>query len=140
MANNKQQTAVDIKEELKSILGADAFSLGNMQVSERVTKLVKAVKYMDTQLQMLDRWIEDEQGKEHIIQARQTVKNILNETQGQQMISFIKTYIKYVLFHKWNKLSKESFDLLDNNWKNKPTKGLNLWLYNKIKKINGYNK
>jgi hypothetical protein len=82
MANNKQQTAVDIKEELKSILGADAFSLGNMQVSERVTKLVKAVKYMDTQLQMLDRWIEDEQGKEHIIQVRQTVKNILNETQG----------------------------------------------------------
>ena len=140
MANNKQQTAVDIKEELKSILGADAFSLGNMQVSERVTKLVKAVKYMDTQLQMLDRWIEDEQGKEHIIQVRQTVKNILNETRGQQMISFIKTYIKYVLFHKWNKLSKESFDLLDNNWKNKPTKGLNLWLYNKIKKINGYNK
>jgi len=56
------------------------------------------------------------------------------------MISFIKTYIKYVLFHKWNKLSKESFDLLDNNWQNKPTKGLNLWLYNKIKKINGYNK
>jgi hypothetical protein len=82
MANNKHQTAVDIKEELKSILGADAFSLGNMQVSERVTKLVKAVKYMDTQLQMLDRWIEDEQGKEHIIQVRQTVKNILNETQG----------------------------------------------------------
>jgi hypothetical protein len=82
MANNKQQTAVDIKEELKSILGSDAFSLGNMQVSERVTKLVKAVKYMDAQLQMLDRWIEDEQGKEHIIQARQTVKNILNETRG----------------------------------------------------------
>ncbi len=82
MANNKHQTAVDIKEELKSILGADAFSLGNMQVSERVTKLVKAVKYMDTQLQMLDRWIEDEQGKEHIIQVRQTVKNILNETRG----------------------------------------------------------
>jgi hypothetical protein len=46
MASNKQQTAVDIKEELKSILGSDAFSLGNMQVSERVTKLVKAVKYM----------------------------------------------------------------------------------------------
>jgi hypothetical protein len=37
---------------------------------------------MDTQLQMLDRWIEDEQGKEHIIQVRQTVKNILNETRG----------------------------------------------------------
>jgi hypothetical protein len=74
---SRQQTAVDIKQELKNILGDDAFSIGNMQVSERVSQLVKAVYYMDIQIKMLDRWIEDEQGKNHIEQVRQSVKNIL---------------------------------------------------------------
>jgi GH24 family phage-related lysozyme (muramidase) len=82
MSNNKQQTAVDIKQELKTILGDNAFSCGTMKVSSTVSRLVKAVYYMDTQIKMLDRWIEDEQGKRHIEQVRQSVKNILNETYG----------------------------------------------------------
>lgn len=51
-------------------------------------------------------------------------------------MDFIKTYIKYVLFHRWNKLSEESINLLEQDWKNKPTKGIKLWLYKKIIKIN----
>jgi hypothetical protein len=80
MKNNKQQTSVEIKQELKTILGDDAFSIGNMQVSKRVTTLVKAVYYMDAQLKILERWIEDEQGIKHIEAVRQSVKNILSET------------------------------------------------------------
>ena len=53
------------------------------------------------------------------------------------MIDFINTYVKYILLHKWNMVSKESIDLLDKHWKKKPTKGVKLWLYNKIKTKNG---
>jgi hypothetical protein len=49
------------------------------------------------------------------------------------VIDFIKTYVKYILLHKWNKISKEGIDLLDEYWENKPTKGIKLWLYNKVK-------
>jgi len=50
------------------------------------------------------------------------------------MMDFIKTYIKYIVLHRWNIISKEGFDLLEEHWKNKPTKGIKLWLYNKLKK------
>jgi hypothetical protein len=30
--------------------------------------------------------------------------------------------------------------MLDEHWEYKPTKGINLWLYNKIKEINGGDK
>lgn len=53
------------------------------------------------------------------------------------MIDFLKTYVKYILLHRWNKVSKESIDLLDEHWKNKPTNGVKLWLYNKVKSKNG---
>jgi hypothetical protein len=53
------------------------------------------------------------------------------------MIDLIKTYFKYVLLHRWNKVGKQHFDWLDDHWQHKPTKGLRLWLYNKVKKING---
>lgn len=45
------------------------------------------------------------------------------------MIDFIKTYVKYVLFHKWNKVPKESIGLLEKHWNNKPNKGVKYWLY-----------
>jgi hypothetical protein len=83
MTNNKQQTSAEIKQELKTILGDDAFSLGDMQVSKRVTTLVKAVYYMDAQLKILERWIEDEQGIKHIEEVRQSVKNILSKTREE---------------------------------------------------------
>jgi hypothetical protein len=54
------------------------------------------------------------------------------------MIDFLITCIKYVIFYKWNRISKESIELLDIHWENKPTNGLKLWLYNKIKQINKY--
>lgn len=53
------------------------------------------------------------------------------------MIDFIKTYVKYILLHRWNKVSKQSIDLLEEHWKNKPTKGVKLWLFNKVKLKNG---
>ena len=52
------------------------------------------------------------------------------------MIDWIRTYIKFVLLHRWNKVSQEGFEMLDEHWEYKPTKGINLWLYNKIKEIN----
>lgn len=52
------------------------------------------------------------------------------------MIDFLKTYVKYILLHKWNKVPKESIDLLEEQWESKPTNGINLWLYSKIKYIN----
>jgi len=52
------------------------------------------------------------------------------------MIDFLKTYFKYILLHRWNKLSKESIDLLEEHWKNKPTNGVKLWLYSKVKSKN----
>lgn len=51
-------------------------------------------------------------------------------------MDFIKTYIKYVLLHRWNKLSEESINLIEQHWKNKPKNGMKLWLYKKIIKIN----
>jgi len=68
-----------IKDELKNILGEDAFSLGNMQVSDRVRKLVRAVSYLDAQIAMLKKWIEDDAGHDHIDQIQQNLKKILNE-------------------------------------------------------------
>jgi hypothetical protein len=49
------------------------------------------------------------------------------------MIDFLKAYVKYILLHRWNKVSNESFNLLEEHWKNKPTNGAKLWLYNKVK-------
>lgn len=54
------------------------------------------------------------------------------------MIDFIKTYIKYVVFHKWNRLSIESIEFLEKYWEHKPKSGIKFWLYRKIKKINGF--
>ena len=42
------------------------------------------------------------------------------------MIDFLKTYVKYILLHRWNKVPKESIDLLEEHWKNKPTNGVKL--------------
>lgn len=55
------------------------------------------------------------------------------------MLDFIGTYVKYILLHRYNKVSKESIELLDQHWKNKPTKGVKLWVYNKVRTINGHN-
>ena len=52
------------------------------------------------------------------------------------MIDFIKTYIKYFLLSRWNKISTEGLELLENHWKNKPTTGPNAWLYKQIKRKN----
>jgi hypothetical protein len=54
----------------------------------------------------------------------------------KHIIDIVKSYIKWVIFHKYNKIPKESFDFLDEHWDRKPKEGVKLWLYNKIKKIN----
>jgi hypothetical protein len=68
----------EIKEELKKILGDDAFSIGEMQVSERVKKLVKSVNYLVTQLKITGQWSDDEECKEHIKQVIVNVKEMLS--------------------------------------------------------------
>jgi hypothetical protein len=52
------------------------------------------------------------------------------------MIDWIRTYIKFVLLHKWNRVREDKLKMLDDHWQYKPTKGLRLWLYNKVKNIN----
>ncbi len=52
------------------------------------------------------------------------------------MLDFLKTYIKYILLHRWNKVPKEGVALLEKHWKNKPNSGIKLWLYNKVKSKN----
>lgn len=52
------------------------------------------------------------------------------------MKDFIKSYIKYVILHKWNRLDEKYFDLIEKNWGFLPENGLRGWLYRKIKKIN----
>lgn len=51
-------------------------------------------------------------------------------------VDLAKTFIKYVLFHYWNRVSKESIDLIENEWKGKPKSGAKLWMYNLVKFLN----
>jgi len=51
-------------------------------------------------------------------------------------VDLTKTFIKYVLFHQWNRVPKESIELLENQWKGKPKSGAKLWMYNLIKYLN----
>lgn len=51
-------------------------------------------------------------------------------------MDFLKTFVKYYLLSRWNKIPKEGFELLEKHWKNIPNGGLKLWLYNSIKKKN----
>ena len=53
------------------------------------------------------------------------------------IIDNIKTFFVFVILHKFNKVPKESLDILETNWYNKPRKGLSLWIYNTIKRLNG---
>lgn len=71
-----------IKEELKKILGEDAFSMGNMQVSERVQKLVWAVNYLVIQLNMVTNLVEEKDNlivKSHIEDVIDSVGGILSK-------------------------------------------------------------
>ena len=71
----------NVKDELKKILGDDAFSLGNMQVSERVQKLVKSVNYLVAQIEMTSNMIEDDENRKqvevHVNDVITKTKNIL---------------------------------------------------------------
>ena len=55
------------------------------------------------------------------------------------MIDIIKTYIKYVLLYRFNKVNKQAFDFLDKHFMNKKHSLLKVKLYNKIKKMNKNN-
>lgn len=49
----------------------------------------------------------------------------------------IKTYVIYVLLHRWNKISKESFDLIEEHWRpKKPLSKLQIKVLNKVKELN----
>lgn len=68
----------EIIEELKTILAEDAISMGEMQVSKRVQKLVKTVNYLVTQIKITGRWVEDEDGKDHIKKVIINAKEMLS--------------------------------------------------------------
>jgi hypothetical protein len=53
------------------------------------------------------------------------------------MIDLLMTFIKYVLLHKYNKINKDKLIFLDLHWIKKPNAGIRLWLYNKIRQLNG---
>lgn len=66
-----------MKEELIKILGEDAYSIGCMQVSENVKKLVKALYYLDGQLAVMGRDL-DKEGKDYIQEVLKTTKKMLS--------------------------------------------------------------
>lgn len=70
-----------IKDELKKILADDAYNSGDMQVSNRVSKLVKSVNYLVTQLNFTKDFVEPERKSEifeHIDKVISNVKQMLN--------------------------------------------------------------
>ena len=48
------------------------------------------------------------------------------------MIDLLKTYIRYVLLHRFHKISKEGICFIEKNFKKKPKKGIKKKLYDKI--------
>jgi len=55
----------------------------------------------------------------------------------QYIIDILKTYIKYILLHRWNKIDVWRLELLESYWGNRPTKGARRWLYDKVREKNG---
>lgn len=53
-------------------------------------------------------------------------------------MSTLKTIFKYILFHRWNKITEDKLDFLDKNWNKKPTKGFKKFIYDLVFNINGY--
>lgn len=53
------------------------------------------------------------------------------------MKDILKTILKYILFHRWNKITVENLKFLDENWNKKPTKGFKKFIYDLVFKING---
>jgi len=67
-----------IDENLKLILGEDAFDSIDMQVSESVKKLTKAVNYLVVQLCFLNDDITDQELKEYINNLLYQVNDIIS--------------------------------------------------------------
>lgn len=46
-----------------------------------------------------------------------------------------KTIIKFIILHRWNKISSDGIDII-NKWKNKPTKGIRKIVFDYVVKLN----
>jgi hypothetical protein len=66
----------EIKAALIEMLGKNAYN-NSMQVTTDTAKLIKCVDYLTIQLNMIKRWCDDE-GKRHIDDVINNIKNILN--------------------------------------------------------------
>ncbi len=56
------------------------------------------------------------------------------------MVGTIKSYIRFVLFHRWNKLEQKHFDFLTELYsKRAPLSKIENWVLFKIKRINNCN-
>ena len=82
----------NVKDELKKILGDDAFSLGNMQVSERVQKLVKSVNYLVAQIEMTSNMIEDDENRK---QVEVHVNDVIIKTKNRDTNKNYRKYIRH---------------------------------------------
>jgi hypothetical protein len=69
----------ELKEELIRILGENALSIGEMQVSKNVQKLAKAVNYLVLQLKMTANMSENEDIKDYAELIIKNTKDILSK-------------------------------------------------------------
>lgn len=66
-----------IKELLIEMLGSNAYN-NNMIVERDLSRLVKAVNYLTSQIEITKRWCDDE-GKDHINKVIETTVKILQQ-------------------------------------------------------------
>lgn len=72
----------DIKHSLMRILAKNAYKNGNMQVDDDVSKLCKTIYYLEGQMGMISRFVDDQYKQEEKESIRKVIKQankILNE-------------------------------------------------------------
>ena len=74
MSNNMSKTA--IKDELQRILGEEAAN-NNGQVPENIRRMYRALNYIEAQLPMLKRLVDDPLGKTDIDQVYNSLSELI---------------------------------------------------------------
>lgn len=67
----------EIKQELIRILGSEAYNKGDMIVPKNVSKLVKSVSYLVTQMIIISNMMKNTELTNHIISVIDSVEKIL---------------------------------------------------------------
>jgi len=72
----------DIRSSLMKILAKNAYNMGNMQIDKDVSKLCKAIYYLEGQLHLIIRYTDEsykEEAKDSLNTILQNANEILNE-------------------------------------------------------------